>query len=119
MVFFSQIKKALQDNAVVALNLLLPSQSTKTGYVLVTNGTNASWALQSKNFSASSLTDGASFTHSMESTKLSVEFYDGDGIRQYDIRWAPNGSNAIYVYLPALESGTNTFTGEIFIQKRA
>lgn len=71
-----------------------------------------------QNFSVTAHADGASFTHNMDSTKLCVSFYNADGIEQYDIRWTPNGVNAIYIYLPLWESGTNTFTGDIFIQKR-
>lgn len=73
---------------------------------------------RAQNFEVTAHADGASFTHSMDSTKLCVSFYNAAGIEQYDIRWAPNGVNAIYVYLPVLETGTNTFTGDIFIQKR-
>lgn len=73
---------------------------------------------RAQNFAVTSHADGASFTHNLNSTKLCVTFYNADGIEQYDIRWAPNGVNAIYVYLPVLETGTNTFTGDIFILKR-
>lgn len=74
--------------------------------------------ITSANFEVTSLEDGDVHTHSLNSTKLKVSFFDADGIEQYDIRWAPNDADSIYIYLPALESGTNTFTGDIFYQLR-
>lgn len=108
-------KGAQSDAAITVPDVTVSSATSET----VNANSLKAYAARSVNLSASSLADGDSFTHSLNSTKLCVSFYDASGIQQFDIRWAPNGVNAIYIYLPLLESGTNTFTGEIFIQKRA
>lgn len=74
--------------------------------------------ISSANFEVTSLEDGDVHTHNLNSTKLKVSFFNSDGIEQYDIRWAPNNANSIYIYLPTFESGSNAFTGDIFYQLR-
>jgi len=70
------------------------------------------------NFEVEDLADGDPFEHNLNSEKLAVSFYNTSGVQQYDVRWEPYDANNILIYLPTLESGGNTFTGEIFIQKR-
>lgn len=77
----------------------------------------ATWAAQ--NQAVSTIPEGYELSHSLGSTKVSVQFFDTDGTLRTDIAYEVLDANTIKIYLPTPDNGlTPVFTGEVFIIKR-
>lgn len=76
--------------------------------------------LHRQNISVANLADGALVTHTLDSTKLHVTFYDVTGrpLRPDDIDYEIIDADTIKIYLPILDEGTATFSGDIFLINR-
>lgn len=75
--------------------------------------------LHRQNIIVTNLADGATVTHGLNSTKLLITFHNADGTPNDKIGWEIINATSIRIYLPIPDEGTATFTGEIFIIKRA
>ena len=71
-----------------------------------------------KNISVTALTEGQNVIHGLGSTKLEVTFYDSNGRQVKENDFEIVDANTIKIYLPIVESGASTFTGDIFVKKR-
>lgn len=71
-----------------------------------------------RNISVTALTEGQNVIHGLGSTKLEVTFYDSNGRNVKENDFEIVDSNTIKIYLPIIESGASTFTGDIFVKRR-
>lgn len=75
------------------------------------------WAAQ--NQAVVSIPEGYELSHTLNSTKVSAQFFDTDGTRRHDIAYRVLTASSIKIYLPVPDDATTpVFTGDVFIIKR-
>ena len=71
-----------------------------------------------RNISVTSLTEGQNVSHFLGTTKIEVTFFDTNGRSVKENDFEIVDENTIKIYLPILESGISSFTGDIFVKRR-
>lgn len=71
-----------------------------------------------KNISVVNLVEGQTVFHGLSTTKIEVTFFDTNGRNVKENDFEIVNTNTIKIYLPILESGASTFTGDIFVKRR-
>ncbi|HLO43906.1 MAG TPA: hypothetical protein VK175_06200 [Leadbetterella sp.] len=92
---------------------LLPEVDDPVYYV------NGVWGpLRQQNVAVTGLTDGGLVTHSLNTMKLEVLWYDADKRPVRNIEWQPVSLTQIQAWLPMPDGGSAEFTGEAFFMQR-
>lgn len=74
--------------------------------------------METQNISVSGLSDGGTVPHGLNTLKVAALFYDNSNRQVKEIDFEPLTTGSIKVYLPVLDSGTASFSGEVFLIKR-
>lgn len=92
-----------------------------SGKLVVVKDVNSgsSQRINEENISVVAIEDGDIVAHSLSSEKLEASFYDINNRQVREIDFEPISENEIKVYLPITESATYTFTGDIYLKRRA
>lgn len=71
-----------------------------------------------RNIHVVDLTEGQNVTHGLATLKVEVSFFDNNGRNVKENDFEIVDENTIKIYLPIIESGGSTFTGDIFVKRR-
>ena len=72
-----------------------------------------------QNISVIGLVEESLVTHKLQTVKIEATFYDTNNRQVREIDFEPISENQIKIYLPILESGASTFTGDIYLKRRS
>lgn len=93
--------------------LILPETGDPVYYA------NGVWGpLRQQNVAVAGLTDGGLVSHSLDTMKLEVMWFDADKRPVRNIEWQPVSNTQIQAWLPVPDGDAAVFTGEVFFIQR-